>query len=113
MGAIVPSVAISPASRPVGDNGRVPLLVPLVLALLIAAGACLLWIWARSIAHRAHGGPVASLVVVIAAVGLWLLIASDGADASVPAAAGWSVLGASAVALAAGWVALARWAPRR
>lgn len=85
-----------------------PLLVPLVLALLIAAGACLLWIWARSIAHRPYGGPIASLVVVIAAAGLWLLIASDGADASVPAAAGWSVLGASALALVAGWVVLAK-----
>ncbi|WP_306231809.1 hypothetical protein [Agrococcus beijingensis] len=90
-----------------------PLLFPLVLALVIAAGACLLWIWARSIARRPYGGPVASLVVVIAAVGVWLLIASDGADASVPAAAGWAALGGSALVLVGGWIALAKLTDQR
>jgi hypothetical protein len=91
----------------------VPLLVPLVAALLIAAGAAMLWVWAASIAHRAHGGTVALVVVMIAAAGVWLLVASDGADASVPAAAGWIALGASAALLVTGWIGIARWAPER
>lgn len=90
-----------------------PLLVPLVAALLIAAGAAMLWVWAGSIAHRAHGGTVALVVVALAAAGVWLLVASDGADASVPVAAGWVALGASATLLVAGWIGIARWAPER
>lgn len=90
-----------------------PLLVPLVAALLVAAGAAMLWVWAGSIAHRAHGGTVALVVVALAAAGVWLLVASDGADASVPAAAGWVALGASATLLVAGWIGIARWAPER
>ncbi|MCR8671886.1 hypothetical protein, partial [Agrococcus sp. HG114] len=60
-----------------------PLLVPLVLALLIAAGASMLWVWARYVAHRRHGGTAALGVVALAAAGVWLLVASDGADAPV------------------------------
>jgi hypothetical protein len=86
----------------------VPLLVPLVLALLIAAGASLMWVWARYVAHRRHGTPLALLVAGLAAGGVWLLVAAQGADASVPEAAGWLALGGSAVALAAAWLALAR-----
>ena len=85
-----------------------PLLLPLVLALLIAAGASLMWVWARYIGHRPHGTPLALLVVALAATGIWLLVAAQGPDASVPEAAGWVALGGSAVALAAAWLALAR-----
>lgn len=88
-----------------------PLLVPLVIALVVALGASLMWTWARYLAHRAYATPVALLVGALAAVGVVLLIASDGPDAPIPAAAGWSVLAASAVALVGGWVALATVAP--
>ncbi|MGC5076757.1 hypothetical protein [Agrococcus sp. DT81.2] len=88
-----------------------PLLVPLAIALVVALGASLMWTWARYLAHRAYATPVALLVGVLAAVGVWLLVASDGTDAQVPAAAGWAVLAASAVALVGGWVALGTVAP--
>ncbi|GEK79382.1 hypothetical protein [Agrococcus baldri] len=85
-----------------------PLLVPLLLALVVVLAATMLWVWAGSIAHVRHGLPVALAVAVLAAAGLWLLVASETTDA-VQAWAGWALLAASAVALLAGWVALARW----
>lgn len=88
-----------------------PLLVPLAIALVVALGASLMWTWACYLAHRAYATPVALLVGALAAAGIVLLIASDGPDARIPAAAGWSVLAASAVALVAGWIALATVAP--
>jgi hypothetical protein len=89
----------------------VPLVLPLAIALVVALGASLMWTWARYLAHRAYATPVAVLVGALAAVGVWLLVASDGPDARIPAAAGWAVLAASAVALVGGWVALATVAP--
>ena len=88
-----------------------PLLVPLAIALVVALGASLMWTWARYLAHRAYATPVALLVGGLAALGVWLLVASDGPAAQIPAAAGWSVLAASAVALVGGWVGLATVAP--
>lgn len=88
-----------------------PLLVPLAIALVVALGASLMWAWARYLAHRAYATPVALVVGALAAAGVWLLVASDGPQAQVPAAAGWAVLAASAVALVGGWVALATVAP--
>ncbi len=88
-----------------------PLLVPLAIALVIALTASLMWTWARYLAHRAHATPVALGVGALAATGVALLVASDGPDAQIPAAAGWAVLAASAVALVGGWVALATVAP--
>lgn len=87
-----------------------PLLVPLAIALVITLTASLMWVWARYLAHRAYATPVAIAVAVLAAVGIALLVASDGSP-QVPAAAGWAVLAASAVALVGGWVALATVAP--
>lgn len=88
-----------------------PLLVPLAIALVVAVAASLMWAWARYLAHRAYATPVALLVGVLAAVGVWLLVASDGPGSQVPVAAGWAVLAASAVALLCGWIALATVAP--
>lgn len=88
-----------------------PLLVPLAIALVIALTASLMWTWARYLAHRAYATPVALLVAVLAATGVALLVASDGPDAQIPAAAGWAVLAGSAVALVGGWLALATIAP--
>ncbi|MEV7529318.1 hypothetical protein [Agrococcus sediminis] len=84
-----------------------PLLVPLAIALVVAAGAGLLWTWARYVAHRAHGTPVALAVLVLAVAGVALLVLSEAPDASVPAAAGWAALGAAAVVLVAGWALVA------
>lgn len=88
-----------------------PLLVPVAIALVIALTASLMWVWARYLAHRAYATPVALAVGALAAVGIALLVASDGPDAQIPAAAGWAVLAASALALVGGWVALATVAP--
>lgn len=88
-----------------------PLLVPVAIALVIALTASLMWVWARYLAHRAYATPVALVVGALAAVGIALLVASDGPDAQIPAAAGWAVLAASAAALVGGWVALATVAP--
>ncbi|MCH1882113.1 hypothetical protein [Agrococcus sp. ARC_14] len=85
-----------------------PLLVPLLVALVVVLAATMLWVWAGSIAHVRHGLPVAGAVAVLAAAGLWLLVASETAD-GVPAWAGWVALTASAVALVVGWIGLARW----
>jgi hypothetical protein len=85
-----------------------PLLVPLLLALAVVLAATMLWVWARSIAHVRHGLPVAVAVGVLAAAGLWLLLLSEMTDA-VQAWVGWVLLAVSAVALAAGWIGLARW----
>ena len=64
--------------------------------------------WTRSIAHVRHGLPVALAVAVLAAAGLWLLLASETTDA-VQAWVGWVLLAASAVALVGGWIGLAKW----
>jgi hypothetical protein len=93
------------------QNGAVPLLVPLTIALVVALAATMLWVWAGSIARVRHGTAVAIAVALLAAAGIGLLVLSETADA-VPAWPGWVLLIASAVALPAGWVALARWAPR-
>lgn len=85
-----------------------PLLVPLVLALVVVLAATMLWVWAGSIAHVKHGLAVAMSIAVLAAAGLWLLVASETTDA-VPVAVGWALLAASGLALVAGWIALARW----
>lgn len=90
---------------------RMPLLVPLFLALAVVLAATMLWVWAGSIARVRHGMPVALGVAALAAAGLWLLIAAETAD-GVPAWAGWVALVGSAVALVAGWVVLARWGVR-
>ena len=96
-----------------GTMAGMPLLVPLVIALVVVLAATMLWVWAGSIAHVRHGAAVAAVVALLAAAGLWLLLASETTDA-VQAWVGWVLLAISAVALAAGWAALARWGqPRR
>lgn len=85
-----------------------PLLVPLLLALVVVLAATMLWVWAGSIAHVRHGLTVGLTVAVLAAAGLWLLVASETTDA-VQAWVGWALLATSAVALVAGWIGLARW----
>lgn len=82
----------------------VPLLVPLLLALLVVLAATMLWVWAGSIAHLRHGALVASAIALLAAAGIVLLVT----DASLEWA-GWSLLAISVVALVIGWVGLARW----
>ncbi len=88
-----------------------PLLVPLAIALVVVLAASLMWTWARYIAHRAYATPAALVVGMLAAAGVWLLVASEAPEAPASATAGWVVLGASAVALVGGWVALATVAP--
>lgn len=92
----------------------VPLLVPLLIALVVTLAATMLWVWAGAIAHVRHGLAVALAVAALAAAGLWLLVASETTDA-VQSWSGWALLAASALALVAGWIGLARWGtpPRR
>ncbi|SDR89982.1 hypothetical protein [Agrococcus carbonis] len=89
-----------------------PLLVPLTVALVVALAATMLWVWAGSIARVRHGMAVAIAVALLAAAGLGLIVLAETTDA-VPAWPGWALLIASALALPAGWVALARWAPNQ
>lgn len=84
--------------------GVVPLLLPVIIALLVVLAATMLWVWANSIAHLRHGAVVASVIALLAAAAILLLVT----DASLEWA-GWSLLALSAVALVAGWIGLARW----
>lgn len=84
--------------------GSVPLLLPLVIALLVVLAATMLWVWAGSIAHLRHGATVASASALLAAAAIAVLVT----DASLEWA-GWSLLAASVVALVLGWIGLARW----
>ncbi len=109
MAAIVPG---EPMDSGTGRMARMPLLVPLLIALVVVLAATMLWVWSGSIARVRHGLPVALGVAALAAGGVWLLVASETTD-GVAAWAGWAMLAASALALVAGWVALARWGSPR
>ena len=106
MASIVPAESMDAAP---GTMAGMPLLVPLVIALVVVLAATMLWVWAGSIAHVRHGAAVAAVVALLAASGITVMVADASAEW-----AGWALLAASAVALAAGWAALARWGqPRR
>ncbi|WP_347755923.1 hypothetical protein [Agrococcus sp. ProA11] len=81
-----------------------PLLLPLILALLVVLAATMLWVWAGSIAHLRDGGLVALAIALLAAVGMVLLVTDPSLEW-----AGWSLLALSVVALVTGWIGLARW----
>lgn len=87
-----------------GRMGVVPLLVPVIIALLVVLAATMLWVWAGSIAHLRDGALVASAIALLATAAVVLLVT----DASLEWA-GWSLLALSVVALVSGWVGLARW----
>lgn len=101
MASIVPAV---PMDAGPGRMVGMPLLVPLLIALAVVLAATMLWVWAGSIAHVRHGTPVACGIAVLAMAGIALMVS----DASLEGV-GWALLAASAVALVAGWLGLARW----
>ncbi|WP_404312647.1 hypothetical protein LG314_01980 [Agrococcus terreus] len=90
-----------------------PLLVPVVLALVVALGACLMWVHTRYLAQRTLGAPAALVVVVLAAAGVWAIVASEQVGDAGTAVLGWSLLAASAACLVGGWFALHAFAPPR
>ncbi|WAC67340.1 hypothetical protein OVA14_06300 [Agrococcus sp. SL85] len=90
-----------------------PLLVPLALALLVVLGAAFMWVHVRYLAQRDFGAPSALAVSVLAAAGMWAIVASEQVDDPGSAALGWSLLAVAALGLAGGWLALLRWAPAR
>ncbi|WP_405219590.1 hypothetical protein [Agrococcus sp. Ld7] len=81
-----------------------PLILPLVIALLVVLAATMLWVWAGSIAHLRDGALVASAIVLLAAASIVLLVTDPTLEW-----AGWTLLALSVAAVVIGWVGLARW----